>query len=129
VKPAASALENLHNAGFSHGDCKWSNCLWVADKLYLVDLEAVSKRGKRQHVDLARFTMNAEDLALPAQLFGVFLNHYFDSVEKTREELVPKILPVLKRLRTRHQLQYGSRGHKLLGETQDDGYTSGQHRR
>lgn len=120
MRAAASILASLHNAGFSHGDCKWSNFLWLGDEFYLVDLEAVSRCGKKQHVDLARFIMNAEDLAIPGELFGVFLSHYFDAVENTREQQVPKILPVLKRLRARHELQYGSRGHKLLGETQDD---------
>jgi len=119
---AGGALAQLHRAGYCHGDFKWSNLLRSADSLYLVDLDAVervaerSPIGKKQARDLARFVMNAEDLAVPAPLFESFLERYLQGSEITRDSAIAAIMPHLRRLRERHKVKYGQRGQRILGE-------------
>lgn len=116
---AGRALAKLHSAGYSHGDCKWSNFLWSADNFYLVDLEAVketSRGGKRQARDLARFTVNAEDLGVAPQVYELFLERYLHGSNNSRAVIVRAMMPFLRQLRRRHEKKYGKRGHEIVRE-------------
>ena len=117
-KSAGVALARLHNAGFAHGDYKWSNLLSADGELYLVDLEAVGNAGpssNKRYRDIARFTLNAEDMAAPSSSYEQFLEAYLHGVSARKEDLIGRTLPVLKRLRTHHESKYGPRGHALMG--------------
>lgn len=114
---AAQALADLHRGGYAHGDCKWSNLLWSDNCLYLVDLEAVQAcepGSPAQWRDLARFTVNAEDLSLPGADYEAFLAGYCQLRGVSREALVAEMAPALARLRRRHRDKYGERGARLL---------------
>ncbi len=115
---AGAALGSLHLAGFSHGDCKWSNLLCAAEQIYLADLEAVKAAGLSSAAalrDLARFTLNAEDLAVAPELYQRFLVSYSRCTAQSEADIVRGTLPVLQALRARHAVRYGERGHHLLG--------------
>ena len=114
---AGRALAGLHASGFAHGDCKWSNLLWSGDEICFVDLESVRRAragGARCLRDLARFTLDAEELALPAALYRTFIGSYALATRQRPENLVRSIVPPLDRLRRRHLAKYGPRGHRLL---------------
>lgn len=114
---AAHSLAALHVAGFSHGDCKWSNFLVDGERIVLIDLEAVQSRSTFDAGcarDLARFTLNAEDMGLSQTNFDVFLASYAHEVEKTPEAISRSIVPWLEKLRQRHLKKYGRRGHSLI---------------
>ena len=116
---AGATLARLHGAGYSHGDCKWSNWLWSGEEFYLVDLEGVKQAsvgGKNQARDLARFTVNAEDLGVSAETFERFLDGYLSGGPRSREDVINAILPTLGQLRKRHEAKYGKRGQRILGE-------------
>ena len=116
---AGRALAKLHTAGYSHGDCKWSNFLWSADNFYLVDLEGVrqtNRGGKRQARDLARFTVNAEDLGVAPEVYELFLEHYLQGSNNSRAVIIRAMMPFLRQLRRRHEKKYGKRGHEILRE-------------
>ncbi len=125
---AGSALAQLHRAGYCHGDFKWSNLLWSEEQFYLVDLEAVETVadkagdspggaiGKNQARDLARFVLNAEELAVPTAIFEGFLTSYFAGTGRSDEASIRVIMPILQRLRDRHRAKYGQRGQQLLGQ-------------
>lgn len=113
---AAELLARMHRAGFAHGDCKWSNLLWSGGQFYLVDLEAVQQltplTGKpaglhpRQASDLARFTIDAEELALAPDLYQLFLERYLACTGLARESLLLQLLPLVERTRARHRRKY-----------------------
>ncbi|RLQ22130.1 hypothetical protein DWB85_09350 [Seongchinamella sediminis] len=114
---AAQALAALHRGGFAHGDCKWSNLLWCDDRVYLVDLEAVElcrPGSAAQWRDLARFTVNAEDLALPAPDYQDFLARYCQLMGLDQGTALSGIAQPLERLRRRHRGKYGPRGERLV---------------
>ena len=114
---AAQLLARLHSAGFAHGDCKWSNWLWAQGQLYLVDLDAVCQAAagdRRQARDLARFTLNAEELSLQPALYDLFLEGYLSAMGLSREVLMPPMLVELQRLRQRHLQHYGEPGQRLV---------------
>jgi len=114
---AAQLLARLHSAGFAHGDCKWSNWLWAQGQLYLVDLDAVRQAAagdRRQARDLARFTLNAEELSLQPALYDLFLEGYLSAMGLSREVLMPPMLVELQRLRQRHLQHYGEPGQRLV---------------
>ena len=114
---AAQLLARLHSAGFAHGDCKWSNWLWARGQLYLVDLDAVCQAAagdRRQARDLARFTLNAEELSLQPALYDLFLEGYLSAMGLSREVLMPPMLVELQRLRQRHLQHYGEPGQRLV---------------
>ncbi len=114
---AGRLLSDLHNASYYHGDFKWSNILWLGDGLTLVDLDSVGRvlPGVSRHCkDVARFALNAEDMALPADDLEQFLAAYAAGRGLTRSEVVGRALPYLERLRARHEKKYGQRGHRLL---------------
>ncbi|MEP4145765.1 MAG: lipopolysaccharide kinase InaA family protein [Halioglobus sp.] len=114
---AAHSLAALHAAGFSHGDCKWSNFLVAGERMLLIDLESIqvsSTLGAGCARDLARFTLNAEDMGLSQAHFDSFLASYARAMGRKSEEVSKLILPSLAKLRQRHLQKYGSRGHLLI---------------
>ncbi|MEH6586808.1 MAG: lipopolysaccharide kinase InaA family protein [Halioglobus sp.] len=114
---AGELLATLHGGGFAHGDCKWSNLLWSHNRFYLVDLEAVTRCAvghRRQARDLARFTVNAEDLGVKAVDYQFFLDAYCAGTGFTAAQLTGLMRPDLDRLRERHRQKYGERGARLL---------------
>ncbi|QFU74214.1 hypothetical protein EY643_00320 [Halioglobus maricola] len=114
---AGAVLASLHEAGFSHGDAKWSNFLVAGTAMYLVDLEAVltsapaASSGVR---DIARFTLNAEDMGLAPEHFSAFLDVYAEDRSIPRCDIEVRIQPLLSKLRARHMTKYGARGHPLV---------------
>jgi tRNA A-37 threonylcarbamoyl transferase component Bud32 len=117
MQTAARALASLHSAGFSHGDCKWSNFLCAGDDILFIDLEGVrgSAPGARGSVrDLARFTLNAEDMGLEQGIYDDFLATYSGALQLATDALREAVLNTLRPLRERHLQRYGQRGHCLL---------------
>ncbi|MEH6580566.1 MAG: lipopolysaccharide kinase InaA family protein [Halioglobus sp.] len=114
---AGLLMADLHRAGFAHGDFKWSNLLLSRGAFYLVDLEAVGRAkvgdGKTAR-DIARFTLNAEDMAMQAPAFELFLVSYQRRSGLSRPDLLKGVGPILRQLRARHVAKYGERGHCLL---------------
>lgn len=114
---AGQALADWHGRGFTHGDCKWSNILFVGERVVLVDLEAVrraSPTGRGARRDLARFVVNAEDMGLPEPPFQAFLDSYATSLGIDADALPDAIRPRLDALRRRHRARYGERGRRLI---------------
>ena len=127
------ALGGLHSAGFSHGDCKWSNFLLVrrqeggkqeysgsevnagtGELILLIDLEDVKPRGAGFLRDFARFTVNAEDMGLSPEHYRAFLESYCDQRGLNCDALISASLRQVVKLRRQHQKKYGSRGHQLV---------------
>jgi len=112
---AGATLAALHRAGFAHGDCKWSNLLAAGDRLYLVDLEAVRRvrlpadRGihRRQLRDLARFTVEAEELGVSPGQFESALGAYLAASATPQDRLLAGLRPLLAAIRERHRRRYG----------------------
>lgn len=114
---AGVTLAALHSAGFSHGDCKWSNLLWNGEQFYLVDLDAVravkpDKAARRplharQLRDLARYTIDAEEMGLGPELYGIFLQHYCARAGLDKALLVARIRPAAEVIRQRHKRRDG----------------------
>jgi len=113
----AVALARLHAAGFVHGDCKWGNLLWDGEGLVLVDLDSVrhSASPQRRGRDLARFVLNAEELALDAEIFETFVSVYAENSDSEKAAVLELLAPSLAQLRQRHADKYGRRGVRLLG--------------
>lgn len=114
---AGELMAQLHRAGFAHGDCKWRNLLWSARGCHLVDLDAAGRAGMgslRQARDVARFTLDAEELGLSQTRFGYFLDSYLSGTGRGREEVIADALPALRKLRERHLTRYGRAGQALL---------------
>lgn len=114
---AGRVLAALHQAGFAHGDCKWSNLLWDGAQLYLADLDAVRAvkavrkqplpLHNRQLLDLARYTVDAEELgASPAQ-YSEFMDGYCSAMDCRRELVSAGMLPAVEAIRKRHRHTYG----------------------
>ena len=123
LRSAGNTLSRLHLAGYCHGDAKWSNWLWSGDDFYLVDLEGVKQvsiGSKRQLRDLARFVVNAEDLAVSQASFDCFMESYLAGYPRSKDNTIRAIMPTLMELRKRHEAKYGMRGHRLIGETSDE---------
>ena len=70
----------------------------------------------RQARDVARFTLDAEELELGQQRFGYFLDNYLAGSGRSREGVVADAMPALRKLRKRHLARYGRTGQTLLGE-------------
>jgi tRNA A-37 threonylcarbamoyl transferase component Bud32 len=114
---AGESVAHLHRAGYAHGDCKWSNLLWAGRQCYLVDLDGVGKAplgSAKQARDLARFTLNAEELDIGPELYELFLESYLQGVGASRHGLIARMTPILHLLRDRHLAKYGERGQHLL---------------
>lgn len=115
---AGSSLAKLHNAGFFHGDFKWSNLLLADGEIYLVDLEAVgelSPSGRRRYRDIARYTLNAEDMGAALGSYRAFLQAYLVATGLEEADVIKRTQPTLNRLRAHHIKKYGERGHLLMG--------------
>jgi 3-deoxy-D-manno-octulosonic acid kinase len=113
---AAEALAGLHGAGYSHGDCKWSNLLISGSQCYLVDLDAArrsARAGRYQARDLARFTLNAEEESLAQAEYDLFFETYCAGLGLSRDRIITPMLPQLRKLRGRHRSRYGKRGQPL----------------
>ena len=114
---AGESVAHLHRAGYAHGDCKWSNLLWTGSQCYLVDLDGAGKASigsAKQARDLARFTLNAEELNIGPELYELFLESYLQGVSVSRSVAMDQMMPALRMLRDRHVAKYGERGQRLL---------------
>lgn len=114
---AGAVLATLHEAGYSHGDAKWSNFLVSQSSIYLVDLEAVCPAGPSSgHCvrDVARFTLNAEDMGLAPEYYAAFLEAYAEDRCVPARDIEVRMQPLLDKLRARHLRKYGERGHRLV---------------
>lgn len=114
---SAGALVRLHQSGFAHGDCKWSNLLCNAEQWWLVDLDAATKTSPgsgRQVRDLARYILNAEEMAVSAAEFDLFLHSYLQGTGQSRQQVLGQVMAPLRKLRARHLARYGPRGEPLL---------------
>jgi hypothetical protein len=96
MRSAGENLATLHRVGYAHGHCKWNNLFWDGHHAYLIDLDDARKcrfRGIEQAQDLARFTLNAEELSIGLEIFELFLEPYLQGVEETRREVLERFLP------------------------------------
>ena len=117
MRGAADTLAALHRAGFAHGDGKWSNLLWCGERFLLVDLDAARQvkaspaaglpLPPRQLRDLARFTVDAEELGATPQQYEVFLQRYAQRMSCAREDLLNAIEEPANTIRRRHARKYG----------------------
>lgn len=117
MQVAGHTMGNLHMTSYAHGDCKWNNFLWDGRGITLVDLDGVHKaalRSPRQARDLARFTVNAEELSLSSEIYALFLQSYLQVVGATRQEAVEKMVPYVYSMRDKHMASYGPRGQRLI---------------
>ncbi|GAB3283184.1 lipopolysaccharide kinase InaA family protein [Parahaliea aestuarii] len=118
MQRCAQSVAALHRAGYAHGDCKWANLVLEGDHCVLVDLDGVSRASqasKHLAVDLARFTLNAEELSLPVEYYDVFLETYCQETGRNWADVTRAVIAPLVTLRKRHAHKYGRRGHELLG--------------
>ena len=114
---AGTMLASWHVAGYAHGDCKWSNVLCADGQVVLIDLDAAHAAppgAARQSRDLARFTLNAEEMGLDADLYAGFMDSYCRVLGTGRQETQRRMLPALEKLRARHLARYGKRGRPLV---------------
>lgn len=120
LRGAGETLALLHCAGYAHGDFKWSNVLCRNDALALVDLERVQKvrvrhsPAPRQLRDLARFTVDSEELGASREQLQAFLAGYLGTAPCSREQLLLRLNPLLPPIRARHQRRYGLQPRPLL---------------
>ena len=117
MQGAGQALGQLHLSRHAHGDCKWTNLLWDGNGICFVDLDSVSRssvHSARQARDLARFTLNAEELEIGSQLYDIFLDSYLQTVKLSRQKAVERMAPSLYALRAKHLSRYGPRGQRLV---------------
>lgn len=118
MQRSAQSVAALHRAGYAHGDCKWANLVLEGDHCMLVDLDGVTRAtpaSKRQAADIARFTLNAEELSLPVEYFDAFIETYCLETGRSWSEVTAATIAPLVSLRKRHARKYGRRGHELLG--------------
>jgi len=123
MRGAGDTVASLHRAGFAHGDCKWSNLLWNGERFFLVDLDAVRNLKftaaaarfplPRQLRDLARFTVDAEELGASQQQYDSFLDSYCVAAKQERELLAGGIRSSAAPIRARHAKTY-AKVHKPL---------------
>lgn len=112
---AGAILASLHRAGFAHGDYKWSNLLWDGGKFHLVDLEGVRKvayvagmRPPAPHLrDLARFTVDAEELDVNQHCYDSFVAGYCAATGNPRDALSGAVGSAAAPIRQRHLKKYG----------------------
>ncbi|MEH6589283.1 MAG: lipopolysaccharide kinase InaA family protein [Halioglobus sp.] len=117
LQQAGKALAKLHGAGFAHGDMKWSNLLRLESGFSLVDLEGVTRAqlgSVGSYRDIARFTLNCEDMSVEPDLFQAFLSTYLSATGSSESGLYSGVPPILENLRRRHRKKYGERGRELL---------------
>lgn len=117
MRGAGATLATLHSAGFAHGDCKWNNLFWDGVRVCLVDLDDARKGragSNAQAQDLARFTVNAEELSIGLEMYEQFLGAYLEGVVDTRHSVIQRMLPELLRYRKKHLARYGPHGQRLV---------------
>lgn len=117
MRGAGETLATLHSAGFAHGDCKWNNLFWDGYRVCLIDLDDARKSSagsKAQSQDLARFTINAEELSIGSDMFEQFLSAYLEGMVDSRRTVVDRMLPSLLRYRKKHLARYGPHGQRLV---------------
>lgn len=117
LEVAGHVLGHLHTTGFAHGDCKWNNFLWDGKGISLVDLDAVCKaelHSPRQSRDLARFTVNAEEMGVEAQQYNQLLDSYLQVVGANRQKVVEAMVPFVYSIRAKHLARYGPQGKRLV---------------
>ena len=115
LKELAQMIAQMHQQGWLHGDLKWTNFVRDNDgKIFIIDLDGLAKQCRwfadDSYKDLARFVLNAEDLSIDKNDFAVFVETYCELRGIAPEQLKPKVLPQLKKLRARHLIKYGPRG-------------------
>jgi hypothetical protein len=77
------AIANLHNAGFIHGDLKWSNFLCVRNQsrdIALIDLDSLSKTSSAlaQGRDFARFLIPPKNYQLRQNMIDRLRERYLE---------------------------------------------------
>lgn len=121
---AGESIAALHAAGFAHGDCKWGNLLWDGQRFLLVDLEAVRSVKMSnsdafplpagQQRDLARYTVDAEELAVNPEQYSVFMASYCARRNFSIETVSSAIKPAVEYIRRRHRARYGGEHRALV---------------
>ena len=86
----------LHNAGFVHGDLKWSNLLHIDGgdpKVMLIDTDSLKKSSSPnlQGKDLARFILSAMEYQLKPDLREELVDRYIKG-RKPRNTLIEKTI-------------------------------------
>ena len=115
MRAAGETVSTLHAAGYTYGDCPWSNLFWNGQRVYLTDLDNTRKcavGGVPQSRDLARFTANAEEFGIGLKLFEEFLEVYLQGVSGSRREVVERLIRPLYRIRGQHLS--GGYGQRLI---------------
>lgn len=116
-------LANLHQGGWLHGDFKWSNILISTDKnpgkIWFIDLDAtrqISPAARVRGRDLARFIVNAEDHHVEEEWVACFADRYSETSGMSVRDAIEMAGPYLKKLRRRHDRQYGLRTHSMFNQ-------------
>lgn len=111
MRAAGQTLAATHAAGFTHGDCKWSNLLWSDGTCYLVDFDGARRprllAARRRARDVARFAVSAEEAGAPLELLEEFFDSYLAASGDERDGLLQRMQPHLGKLRHRHRDKYG----------------------
>jgi tRNA A-37 threonylcarbamoyl transferase component Bud32 len=107
---SADLLAQLHGAGWIHGDFKFGNLLYSANKksVYLLDVEAVrhSRSRDRRARDLARFLLNSLEVSVEESALRAFWERYAGT-EVGVTVAAHKVRKHLRELLRRHQQKYG----------------------
>lgn len=109
-------LAEFHNSGYLHGDCKWSNIVLQGGQVFFVDLDNAGKITSRdaEAKDLARFILNAEELAIGEGSYDCFINAYSEARSNASASLMGSCKNYLEKLRVKHLARYGKRGERLM---------------
>lgn len=108
LRSAGELLANLHGLGYAHGNCRWSNFYWDGERAYLLDLDNTRKSDRSEQArDLARFTVNAEDLRVGPSWYTQFLESYRQDSGESRREIVERMMPFVHGFRAKYLARYG----------------------
>jgi len=82
----------LHNAGFIHGDLKWSNFLYIHKRnsnIILTDLDALKKSSSAssQSKDFARFLIAPEKHSFEKETIRLLIERYLKTRDSSRSSL------------------------------------------
>lgn len=105
------ALADFHEAGFSHGDMKWSNIVVLEDGGFrFVDLDHVKKhvigRSERFYFkDLARFLISAVEAGLNENQLIDIIVRYAEYRSLSYSLLIKKIMPQINKISARKNIQ------------------------
>jgi tRNA A-37 threonylcarbamoyl transferase component Bud32 len=95
-------IADLHNAGFIHGDLKWSNFLYIHKRnpnIVLTDLDALKKSSSvsSQSKDFARFLIAPDNYSFEKETIKLLIERYIkirdssrSSVKKTIQRYLAK---------------------------------------